>query len=179
MLGMEKFDSEEITQSAPMRGSLHRRKDDNGNPIQCIVDGCNRNTFCLRMCRTHYNKHRYATSATYFENKWIECPVDECNRNMLKTSKLHLCKVHYQFAWRYGLTGEQTVLLFRNRRCENPGCGNVKNLHIDHDHSCCSTLPACGNCVRGWLCAGCNKALGLLSDNEEKIKGLLIYLNRG
>lgn len=35
-----------------------------------------------------------------------------------------------------------------------------KLLHVDHDHACCPTRPACGKCNRGLLCHGCNRFLG-------------------
>lgn len=41
-------------------------------------------------------------------------------------------------------------------------------LHVDHCH-------ATGQ-FRGWLCRGCNTALGLLNDSPERIGKLSIYL---
>jgi hypothetical protein len=31
--------------------------------------------------------------------------------------------------------------------------------HIDHDHDCCPGSYTCGKCVRGVLCAPCNRTL--------------------
>lgn len=33
---------------------------------------------------------------------------------------------------------------------------------LDHDHTCCSTLPTCGKCNRGMLCDDCNVTLGFV-----------------
>lgn len=50
-----------------------------------------------------------------------------------------------------------------------------RNLHVDHDHSCCPTVRgSCGDCVRGLLCSNCNTGIGLLGDN---IDGLLLAVN--
>ena len=53
-------------------------------------------------------------------------------------------------------------------------CGDVLNEQVDslrpcvdHDHDT--------NQIRGILCNSCNKALGILKDSSERIKGLLIY----
>jgi hypothetical protein len=49
---------------------------------------------------------------------------------------------------------------------------------VDHDHQCCPTQKACGNCIRGLLCRTCNTNLGVyevwMKQNVSKIEG---YLN--
>jgi hypothetical protein len=54
--------------------------------------------------------------------------------------------------------------------CARPPIGKWKQLHFDHDH-------ATGN-FRGWLCHGCNTALGLVEDNEDILLNLVEYLRR-
>ena len=34
-------------------------------------------------------------------------------------------------------------------------------LHLDHDHTCCPPGRACAKCLRGILCAGCNRRVGV------------------
>lgn len=62
---------------------------------------------------------------------------------------------------KYGITLEQyeLLLLLQNGKCYlcQFASGKNKRLTVDHDHSCCPTLPACGKCVRGLLCTGCNR----------------------
>lgn len=53
-------------------------------------------------------------------------------------------------------------------------CGGLpdpkKGLHFDHCHTS-------GN-FRGWLCRGCNLALGNVSDDIQRLHRLIDYLNR-
>jgi hypothetical protein len=47
---------------------------------------------------------------------------------------------------------------------------------IDHDHRCCpQEKKSCGRCVRGLLCLGCNRALGVI---ESKYAQAHQYLKR-
>src|SRR5277367_6317278 len=53
-------------------------------------------------------------------------------------------------------------------------CGEVpqrRALHWDHDHATDS--------FRGWLCHGCNIALGSVKDDSAKLLKLIDYLGRG
>ena len=57
---------------------------------------------------------------------------------------------------------------------------DVKWWQVDHDHSCCSKRETCGKCVRGILCASCNKALGLLKESPIVLQAALEYItNKG
>lgn len=42
---------------------------------------------------------------------------------------------------------------------------------VDHDHACCPSVPTCGECIRGFLCAGCNLNIG---NWEKGIKGCVL-----
>lgn len=53
-------------------------------------------------------------------------------------------------------------------------CGRlpgVRGLHSDHDHET--------GRFRGWLCLGCNTAIGKLGDNEAGLRRALEYITCG
>ena len=67
------------------------------------------------------------------------------------------------------------MFLKQGSKCGNPGCpatepgGRHGTWHVDHDHK---TGKA-----RGLLCNTCNVGLGMLGEDENRILGLIEYLN--
>lgn len=57
--------------------------------------------------------------------------------------------------------------------------GTVQRLAVDHDHTCCPTLPACGSCNRGLLCAWCNTLLGKIEARGIDLSAVASYLADG
>ena len=58
-------------------------------------------------------------------------------------------------------------------------CGidlDVSSATVDHDHSCCVMDRSCGKCVRGFPCASCNAAMGLLGDSWQRTLYAAMYL---
>jgi hypothetical protein len=51
-----------------------------------------------------------------------------------------------------------------------------RDLHVDHDHACCSGHRSCGVCVRGLVCKSCNGGLGMFRDNPESLRRAAEYL---
>jgi hypothetical protein len=78
---------------------------------------------------------------------------------------------------RYGLTAEtfQAMLEAQGGVCAicHGGFG-TKGPSIDHDHTCCPSVPGghgwtCGKCVRGLLCIRCNTALEFIDNHRDVI----------
>lgn len=63
-------------------------------------------------------------------------------------------------------------------------CGApMEKFHVDHDRKCCNFTPtmsrkACGRCVRGLLCRGCNVGLGHFKDDPDLLLAAAAYLLR-
>ena len=94
------------------------------------------------------------------------------------------CRAINGRARRYKLTAEDFDALWERQGggcaiCLRPFSGPFgKDVHIDHDHSCCSEKgTSCGGCVRGLLCEACNLALGKLNDDAERVRRALEYLS--
>lgn len=54
--------------------------------------------------------------------------------------------------------------------CGQPPKGRLTVLCLDHGHA--------SNTFRGWLCNGCNVALGFLNDSPERAEALAAYIRR-
>lgn len=57
-------------------------------------------------------------------------------------------------------------------------CGDhseVRQMHLDHDHECCSN--GCARCVRGVLCLSCNLGLGQFRDRPDLLRYAAAYLD--
>lgn len=61
--------------------------------------------------------------------------------------------------------------------CLNSDGVTIKRLSIDHDHKCCSGERAsCGKCIRGLLCANCNRGIGYLKDDPNLLLTAAAYV---
>lgn len=83
---------------------------------------------------------------------------------------------------RYGLTVSMYEAL---ARAQFRACAVCKvplmmlapqDIHVDHDHSCCPSETSCGSCVRGLLCASCNRGLGQFDDDVRSLESAVRYL---
>lgn len=141
------------------------------NPM-CSFEGCAHRVESKGLCKSHNAQRREGKNLTPVREwgKYVYgnevCLVDNCHG---KAKSKGLCKRHAPMTNTYRLSVEDVVELFRDARCANPGCGDTKKLHVDHDH-------ATGE-VRGLLCRSCNLALGFLRDDADRARGLSEYLN--
>lgn len=154
------------------------------DPSVCKTEGCESPRWNKRLglCTLHYGRYIHSVERRAADRK-NECSVKDCGRAKLVTSKI--CKRCNQFRFRYNLTVEQVFFYMANRSCGNPGCDTVGPYHMDHAHECCppgkfpqTSKVSCGKCVRGWLCAPCNKALGMTQEDPARLQGLLDYLKK-
>jgi hypothetical protein len=120
---------------------------------------------------------RLRSAGHYEENKaqYIKKGVvwKQENPDKLRLSnRRHRLKVQYRLT----VEGFERMLAKQGGKCGNSSCGAVEpggrhNVWIvDHDHST--------KCLRGLLCNGCNVALGMLKEDEQRILGLIKYLRR-
>lgn len=88
---------------------------------------------------------------------------------------------NYSLRKKYGLTEQDFEQMLERQNGECAGCHREltrENTNVDHDRSCCPGDVSCGQCVRGLLCAKCNRALGLLEDSVATLDSLIRYLKK-
>lgn len=94
------------------------------------------------------------------------------------------CAADYMLRRRYGMTrAEVEVMLAEQGGCAICGTADPtahsnyrRGWHVDHDHSCCGPDRSCAKCVRGILCASCNKMIGLARDDVLLLQSAIRYL---
>jgi hypothetical protein len=111
-----------------------------------------------KMCMSDYGKERYKIN-----------PAPQQRNNIT----------------RYGITMERYDEMFEAQGGVCASCGQpetatrkgvVIRMAIDHDHSCCPGGKACGDCVRGLLCANCNHMIGNAEDDTDRLIEAVRYL---
>jgi hypothetical protein len=84
---------------------------------------------------------------------------------------------------RYGVDDATLKALLKEQgdSCGNAGCLiplTLAEAHVDHDKTCCPGRSACGKCIRGLLCPGCNVGVGFFRDDPKKLRGMAEYVER-
>ena len=94
------------------------------------------------------------------------------------------CAADYMLQRRYGIRRDDIdAMLVRQGGCAICGATSVdaggyrNGWHVDHDHSCCPGDVSCGRCLRGVLCARCNKMIGLAGDDADLMRSAIDYLS--
>lgn len=137
------------TCSAACRQRLFRHSGSRPREFQCI--GCGKS---VSLTHRHGNGQLRRS-----DSKWcMSCLSDDNRRRM----------------YRYGVTPERFTRALADG-CEICGRTGV-SLHVDHDHSCCPGEYTCGNCVRGFICGSCNRAIGLLLNSPDVMLAAATYI---
>lgn len=113
-------------------------------------------------------------SQRYYEKNRavVKARARQWARNNPESRKL--IKSRHRLKSQYQLTPEQynQLLAAQQGRCGNLGCDQTPGprgyWHLDHSHET--------GTVRGFLCHGCNVALGHLKESRARIAGLIPYL---
>lgn len=128
------------------------------------------------------NKHEYLKGlAPSVSINPLDMPKGKARQ---RASSERIIKVHpdlehkrFSLLSKYGLTLEQYVQLHidQDKKCGNTGCAKELDLlaqstHVDHNH-------ITGK-VRSLLCQNCNTALGHAQEDQNRLIGLLAYLDR-
>jgi Recombination endonuclease VII len=79
--------------------------------------------------------------------------------------------------WRHGPGHEVMWTTFWDAQdgkcylCGDPlSTENYRDIHVDHDHTCCPKGRTCEYCRRGLACTRCNKLIGAAEDDPELLR---------
>lgn len=117
----------------------------------------------------------YARNRKYYEDnkdKWK--PYSE-----IKASKNPEWRRWGQIYTRHKLTMEDWHRIVEEQESVCAICKRTPNrFNVDHDHKCCPSGKSCSRCRRGFLCNGCNSALGNARENIEILKAMIDYIEK-
>jgi len=89
----------------------------------------------------------------------------------------------YRSLRKHGLTPEDFAELWKAQDgrcylCERDLPRERKQVHVDHDHTCCPPRNSCDKCRRGLACQGCNTAIGYANDDPDRMEIMAANLRR-
>lgn len=173
-----------------------------GQTERCTVEGCEDQHSAKGYCASHYTRWRRTGEVgdvfavrrrdpqARDEHGRKQCR--ECDRWLVESSfhrksnagdgftrECRDCQHARAILRRYGV---DTDWYFETLERQGGGCAicgarpNGRRLHVDHDHSHCSSGKACAQCVRGLLCSSCNTGIGNFRDNVDLLKAAIGYL---
>jgi hypothetical protein len=152
------------------------------NPaIQCVSCGISQESWQFRGGRSKAPACR-SCADTHPGQRWcIDCadwlPNDLFYRTgqggRFQTVRCKPCRL----AFSHGITRAELAKLTGTAEPVCGACGSTVDVKIDHDHGHCNAQRGCKECVRGYLCHGCNTAEGLLRTPERAMQ-LARYMRR-
>lgn len=171
----------------------------------CTFDECGRPAVSRGLCQSHSNQIKRGKTLTPLRSFQRTTVRDESGRKRCATCKewkdvgefypssrnadalstyCKRCDRSDRIKRNYGITVDKYEAMLEAQGGGCAICGGAPkdgpSLHIDHDHSCCSTYKkSCGECVRGLLCEDCNRVLGMFADNVARFESAIAYLKGG
>ena len=150
-------------------------------------DGCTCKRHEDRSCRTgctcprHISRPRYTEEQREHARSLRLAKQREYARQRYATDTRHVESVRvrnftrgraYWLKSKFGMTPEQWSGMFDRQGGACYLCGDQvqePDVHIDHDHLCCSGVKSCGRCIRGLACRWCNQGLGQFRDDPDRM----------
>lgn len=94
-------------------------------------------------------------------------------------STCRLCDRETKLRYRYGIgLAEYTLRLAEQGNVCDICRASSADMVVDHDHACCPGERSCGKCLRGIVCQDCNRAIGLLREDQDVFASAIMYLQR-
>lgn len=128
----------------------------------CFIEECKEPVKSRNLCHNHY--HREYRRGSFSSNICIARWCDKKAKGDSGNSRF--CNSCYMRMNKYKLDADSYMAL--PDFCEV--CGGKYRLSVDHDHQTGK--------IRGTLCSNCNPALGLLMEDVNIIKNLILYLEK-
>lgn len=167
----------------------------------CAFQGCQNNAYSGPLCSGHYQQKRKGRELAPLRRKLKSTTRDDQGRKScyrcrrwLDVSEFHPAKrqtdglnsgcAQCDKLTKYNISRDQydALMAAQNNGCAICGEQNTDGtaLHVDHDHGCCpDRKKSCGKCVRGLLCADCNRVLGMMQDDPKRLRKAASYLEGG
>lgn len=151
-----------------------------GEAQPCSVDGCTRRHDSHGYCQYHKRQIIFGFKPKKYRAEGAVCAISGCGKDQKQGD---YCHGHYSLFWRYSITPDwwESTLRHQGGKCAiclNALSCEAREVHVDHDHSCCPGGRSCGSCVRGLLCRGCNWALGHFGDNVVTLRAAADYIEK-
>jgi hypothetical protein len=165
------------------------------NTVPCSVDGCDRLGQSRGFCNLHVQRYlRHGDPTITARDLALPCGTEGCSNLRRPTATSGLCARcvdrKYRAAWirrhghtarllrEYGLTEAEYQAMLEEQSgvcaiCRRPesartSSGEIRRLAVDHDHET--------GAVRGLLCGACNRGIGLLGDDADRLASAAAYL---
>lgn len=116
--------------------------------------------------RNEYQRKRYA------ENESVRLAQREATKRWQENNPQSYTpdsRRQWTMTYRYGMTIEEYEKKLAGQGghcalCPATQESYARRMSVDHNHACCPGQKSCGKCVRGILCANCNRKVGFLEE---------------